>query len=64
MGSTGIAVREDDWKIVTDLVLDGISSPHTRRAYSQALRLVQCHCDAQATLIRNAITDSHAGFLE
>jgi site-specific recombinase XerD len=37
MGSTGIAVREDDWKIVTDLVLDGISSPHTRRAYSQAL---------------------------
>jgi site-specific recombinase XerD len=37
MGSTGIAVREDDWKIVTDLVLDGISSHHTRRAYSQAL---------------------------
>jgi site-specific recombinase XerD len=25
------------WKIVTDLVLDGISSRHTRRAYSQAL---------------------------
>jgi site-specific recombinase XerD len=27
----------DGWKIVTDLVLDGISSRHTRRAYSQAL---------------------------
>jgi site-specific recombinase XerD len=25
------------WNIITSLVLDGISSPHTRRAYSQAL---------------------------
>src|ERR1022692_1679666 len=37
MGSTGLAFREDEWKIVTNLVLDGISSCHTRRAYSQAL---------------------------
>jgi site-specific recombinase XerD len=37
MASTGLVVREDDWKIVTDLVLGGISSHHTRRAYSQAL---------------------------
>jgi site-specific recombinase XerD len=41
MASTAVAVHEqrkqDGWKIVTDLVLDGISSCHTRRAYSQAL---------------------------
>ena len=37
MASTGLAIREDEWKIVTELVLDGISSCHTRRAYSQAL---------------------------
>jgi site-specific recombinase XerD len=42
MASTAVAVHEHDrsrdgWKIVTDLVLDGISSRHTRRAYSQAL---------------------------
>jgi site-specific recombinase XerD len=27
----------DRWTIITSLVLDGLSSPHTRRAYSQAL---------------------------
>jgi site-specific recombinase XerD len=37
MASTELAVRADEWKLVTDLVLDGISSSHTRRAYSQAL---------------------------
>ena len=37
MASTGLAVREEKWKVVTDLVLDGISSRHTRRAYAQAL---------------------------
>ena len=37
MASTGLMVRENEWKIVTELVLDGISSSHTRRAYSQAL---------------------------
>ena len=37
MASTAVAVREDGWKIITELVLDGISSCHTRRAYSQAL---------------------------
>jgi len=37
MALTGLVVREDEWKIVTELVLDGISSSHTRRAYSQAL---------------------------
>jgi len=37
MASTGLTIREDEWKIVTGLVLDGISSCHTRRAYSQAL---------------------------
>src|ERR1039457_4562184 len=36
MASTGLMVRENGWKIVTELVLDGISSSHTRRAYSQA----------------------------
>src|ERR1017187_1935201 len=36
MASTGLMVRENEWKIVTELVLDGISSSHTRRAYSQA----------------------------
>jgi site-specific recombinase XerD len=37
MALTGLVVREDEWKIVTELILDGISSSHTRRAYSQAL---------------------------
>jgi hypothetical protein len=44
MGSTAVAVRraegqrtQDGWSIITALVLDGISSRHTRRAYSQAL---------------------------
>jgi site-specific recombinase XerD len=44
MGSTAVAVRRaegqrthDGWSIITALVLDGISSRHTRRAYSQAL---------------------------
>jgi hypothetical protein len=44
MGATtaevGIAAGRrphDDWRIITSLVLDGISSRHTRRAYSQAL---------------------------
>jgi site-specific recombinase XerD len=43
MGSTAVMVREaggrrsDDWGLITSLVLDGISSRHTRRAYSQAL---------------------------
>jgi hypothetical protein len=44
MGSIAVIVSEtegrrsnDGWKIITSLVLDGLSSPHTRRAYSQAL---------------------------
>src|SRR5436309_2784917 len=44
MGPTSVIVSNaggrqynDAWKIITSLVLDGISSPHTRRAYSQAL---------------------------
>jgi site-specific recombinase XerD len=44
MGSTAVILSEaggwrnyDGWKIITSLVLDGISSRHTRRAYSQAL---------------------------
>ena len=44
MGSTVVVVSNargrqsnDDWRIITSLVLDGISSRHTRRAYSQAL---------------------------
>src|ERR1700739_3773412 len=43
MESTAIGVIEpnrrsqDAWKTITALVLDGISSPHTRRGYSQAL---------------------------
>ena len=44
MGSTAVIVsetggrqRNDAWGIITSLVLDGLSSPHTRRAYSQAL---------------------------
>jgi site-specific recombinase XerD len=44
MGSTAVQISEaggrrthDGWKIITSLVLDGISSRHTRRAYSQAL---------------------------
>jgi site-specific recombinase XerD len=44
MGSTALQIgtvagerTHNDWKIITSLVLDGISSPHTRRAYSQAL---------------------------
>ena len=44
MGSTAVIISEaggrrnkDSWKIITSLVLDGLSSPHTRRAYSQAL---------------------------
>ena len=43
-GSTAVIVSEaggrqsnDAWRIITSLVLDGISSRHTRRAYSQAL---------------------------
>jgi site-specific recombinase XerD len=43
MGSTAVQVcavgarTHYDWKTITSLVLDGISSHHTRRAYSQAL---------------------------
>jgi len=42
VGSTAIQVnvggeRHDAWKIITALVLNGISSRHTRRSYSQAL---------------------------
>ena len=44
MGSTPVQIGEaggrrthDGWKLITSLVLDGISSRHTRRAYSQAL---------------------------
>ena len=34
---SGDRCSQDHWMILTSLVLDGISSPHTRRAYSQAL---------------------------
>src|SRR5580698_5842499 len=44
MGSIAVIISEaggrrnkDSWKTITSLVLDGLSSPHTRRAYSQAL---------------------------
>ena len=44
MGSIGVAINVNPgepgrgaWQIVTSLVLDGIASCHTRRAYSQAL---------------------------
>jgi hypothetical protein len=44
MGSTAVQIggvggrqTHDGWTIITSLVLDGISSRHTRRAYSQAL---------------------------
>jgi site-specific recombinase XerD len=44
MGSTAVEVSiaggqrsHDGWNIITSLVLDGIASRHTRRAYSQAL---------------------------
>src|SRR5580698_2355998 len=44
MGSIAVIISEaggrrnnDSWKIIPSLVLDGLSSPHTRRAYSQAL---------------------------
>jgi site-specific recombinase XerD len=44
MGSTAVIVSKaggrqtnDAWRLITALVLDGISSRHTRRAYSQAL---------------------------
>jgi hypothetical protein len=44
MGSIPVIASEtegrrnsDSWKTITSLVLDGLSSPHTRRAYSQAL---------------------------
>jgi site-specific recombinase XerD len=44
MGSTAVIVGDaggrqnnNGWRIITSLVLDGISSRHTRRAYSQAL---------------------------
>jgi site-specific recombinase XerD len=38
IASEAAGMRDDDsWKIITSLVLDGLSSHHTRRAYSQAL---------------------------
>jgi|SRR5580700_9705529 site-specific recombinase XerD len=44
MGSIAVIVSEAGgrrnsagWETITSLVLDGLSSPHTRRAYSQAL---------------------------
>jgi len=44
MGSIAVVANEtggrrtnDVWRVITSLVLDGISSRHTRRAYSQAL---------------------------
>jgi len=37
VGSAARQRDQDGWTIITALVLDGISSRHTRRAYSQAL---------------------------
>ena len=37
VSETGGRWNNDDWGIITSLVLDGLSSRHTRRAYSQAL---------------------------
>ncbi len=44
MGFKDVILTESDgqkhetaWQMITELVLDGIASPHTRRAYSQAL---------------------------
>src|ERR1039458_8825498 len=37
VSGTGGRWNHDDWGIITSLVLDGLSSRHTRRAYSQAL---------------------------
>jgi site-specific recombinase XerD len=43
MGSLAVIVRQaggrrvEDWGLITSLVTNGISSRHTRRAYSQAL---------------------------
>jgi site-specific recombinase XerC len=37
VSGTGGRWNNDDWGIITSLVLDGLSSRHTRRAYSQAL---------------------------
>ena len=43
MGSSALVInqpagpRQDGWELITRLVLDGISSCHTRRAYSEAL---------------------------
>jgi site-specific recombinase XerC len=54
MGSTAVIVSQaggqrnrDGWRIITSLVLDGLSSRHTRRAYSQALEefLIWFHDD-------------------
>jgi site-specific recombinase XerD len=56
MGPTAVMVSEaggrrnnDGWRIITSLVLDGLSSRHTRRAYSQALEefLIWFHDDPE-----------------
>ena len=61
MGSTAVIVSEaggrrsqDHWEIITALVLDGLSSRHTRRAYSQALDefLIWFHDDPCREFIR------------
>ena len=49
--------RRDGWSIITSLVLDGISSRHTRRAYSQALEefLIWFHDDPNREFNKAAV---------
>ena len=72
MGSTAVIVSEaggrqpnDAWRIITSLVLDGISSRHTRRAYSQALdEFLIWFCDEPGREFNKATVQKYRAELE
>ena len=72
MGSTAVVVSKagerqsnDAWKIIRSLVLDGISSRHTRRAYSQALdEFLIWFCDEAGREFNKAAVQNYRAELE
>src|ERR1035441_5461026 len=57
--------REQMWNAMRRLVLNGLSSPHTRRAYSQALGVfVIWFCSEPGRLLTRAVVQEYRVVLE
>ena len=57
--------REQMWNAMQRLVLNGLSSPHTRRAYSQALEVfVIWFCSEPGRLFTKAVVQEYRVVLE